>query len=105
RGEAARADWHKRFDAAAAGPRAEFQRRVIDRKRPAALDAAVAKLKAKLVAEAPTVATRKASEMALEVLVAEVPELLLGSADLTPSNNTRTKDLKEIGPGRFDGRY
>ncbi|MEW6640728.1 MAG: transketolase [Pseudomonadota bacterium] len=105
RGEAARADWRKRFDATAAGPRAEFQRRVVDRKRPAALDAAVAKLKEKLIADAPTVATRKASEMALEVLVAEVPELLLGSADLTPSNNTRTKDLKEIGPGRFDGRY
>lgn len=105
RGEAARADWHKRFDAVAAGPRGEFQRRVIDRKRPASLDAVVAKLKEKLVADAPTVATRKASEMALEVLVAELPELLLGSADLTPSNNTRTKDLKEIGPGHFNGRY
>jgi transketolase len=43
--------------------------------------------------------------MVLETLVAEVPELLLGSADLTPSNNTRTKGLKEIGPNQFDGRY
>jgi transketolase len=34
-----------------------------------------------------------------------MPELLLGSADLTPSNNTRTKGLKEITPGDFTGRY
>jgi len=33
------------------------------------------------------------------------PELLLGSADLTPSNNTRTKGLKEVQPGHYDGRY
>jgi transketolase len=105
RGEGARADWRKRFDAISPASRAEFQRRVIDRKRPKGLDAAIAKLKDKLIADAPTVATRKASEMALEVLTVEVPELLLGSADLTPSNNTRTKDLKEIGPGQFNGRY
>jgi transketolase len=103
RGAPARKAWQTRFDASA--HKAEFQRRVVDRRRPAGLDAAVAKLKQRLAAEAPTVATRKASEMALEMLVAEVPELLLGSADLTPSNNTRTKDLKEIGPGRFEGRY
>ncbi|WP_315835564.1 transketolase [Bradyrhizobium prioriisuperbiae] len=105
RGEGAHTDWRKRFEALAADKRGEFQRRVIDRKRPSSLDATVAKLKEKLVAEAPTVATRKASEMALEALVNEVPELLLGSADLTPSNNTRTKGLKEIGPGQFAGRY
>ena len=43
--------------------------------------------------------------MVLDVLVPEMPELLLGSADLTPSNNTRTKGLKEIKPGDFSGRY
>ena len=34
-----------------------------------------------------------------------MPELLLGSADLTPSNNTRTKGLKEVQPGDYSGRY
>ena len=34
-----------------------------------------------------------------------MPELLLGSADLTPSNNTRTKGLKEVTPDDFSGRY
>src|SRR5213076_1357849 len=41
----------------------------------------------------------------LEVLIPEMPELLLGSADLTPSNNARTKGLKEVTPGDFSGRY
>ena len=85
--------------------RSEFTRRVIDRKRPPDLDEAIRKLKEKMVAEPPTVATRKASEMALEVLVPVMPELLLGSADLTPSNNTRTKGLKEVKPDDFSGRY
>ena len=85
--------------------RGEFMRRVIERKRPQNLDEVIRKLKDKLVAEPPTVATRKASEMALDVLVPAMPELLLGSADLTPSNNTRTKGLKEVQPGDFSGRY
>ena len=78
---------------------------MIDRKRPAGLAEAVRKLKQKLIAEPPTIATRKASEMALDVLVPALPELLLGSADLTPSNNTRTKGLKEVTPEDFSGRY
>jgi transketolase len=104
-GASAHADWRSRFDAKPEAQRNEFIRRVIDRKRPQGLADAIGKLKDKLVAEPPTVATRKASEMVLDVLVAEMPELLLGSADLTPSNNTRTKGLKEVTPGDFSGRY
>jgi transketolase len=80
-------------------------RRVIDRKRPDALGETIRKLKEKLVAEPPTIATRKASELVLDLLVPVMPELLLGSADLTPSNNTRTKGLKEVQPGDYSGRY
>ncbi|MGB5902847.1 MAG: transketolase [Xanthobacteraceae bacterium] len=105
KGSAARKNWRKRFEALPEAQRAEFQRRVIDRKLPADLDAVISKLKDKLAAEPQTVATRKASELALDVLVPAVPELLLGSADLTPSNNTRTKGLKEVQPGQYDGRY
>ena len=104
-GASAHADWRIRFDAKPEAQRSEFIRRVVDRKRPQGLADAIRKLKDKLVAEPPTVATRKASEMVLEVLVPEMPELLLGSADLTPSNNTRTKGLKEVKPGDFSGRY
>ena len=104
-GASANADWLSRFEAKPEALRGEFVRRVIERKRPAALGEVIGKLKDKLVAEPPTVATRKASEMVLEVLVPVMPELLLGSADLTPSNNTRTKGLKEVTPADFSGRY
>jgi transketolase len=104
-GASAHADWNRRFEAMDPAKRDEFQRRVIDRKRPANLAETIRKLKDKLVAEPQTVATRKASELALDVLVPALPELVLGSADLTPSNNTRTKGLKEVTPDDFSGRY
>src|SRR6202795_4348040 len=104
-GASAHADWNSRFEAKPEALRREFTRRVVERKRPPGLADVIRKLKAKLVAEPPTVATRKASEMALEVLVPEMPELLLGSADLTPSNNTKTKGLKDVTPDDFSGRY
>ncbi|GAC1616048.1 MAG: transketolase [Bradyrhizobium sp.] len=104
-GASAHAEWRSRFDARPEEARNEFIRRVIDRKRPPALPEVIRKLKEKLVADPPTIATRKASELVLEVLVPAMPELLLGSADLTPSNNTRTKGLKEVQPGDFSGRY
>ncbi|MET0968873.1 MAG: transketolase [Tardiphaga sp.] len=105
KGSAAHADWKTKFDARPEAERNEFQRRVIDRKRPAGLDAAIVKLKQKLIDEPQTVATRKASEIALEVIVQEMPEMVIGSADLTPSNNTRTKHAVDVKPGDFSGRY
>jgi transketolase len=104
RGAAARKEWQARFDAKPAGVRGEFERRMALKVSPA-LAPAIAKLKDKLVAEPPTVATRKASEMALDVVTEAVPELILGSADLTPSNNTKTKNLTDIKPCAFGGRY
>lgn len=58
-----------------------------------------------LVAKAPKVATRKSSEMALEVLTAAIPEMLGGSADLTGSNNTRTKATGPLTADHYAGRY
>ncbi|NEW94045.1 transketolase [Rhodopseudomonas sp. BR0M22] len=104
-GASARTDWLARFEALPADKRDEFKRRVIDRKRPAAIADAIRALKDKLVAEPQTIATRKASELALEALTPVVPELLLGSADLTPSNNTRVKQAKDVTPDDFSGRY
>jgi transketolase len=104
RGYAARMEWQQRLAGKPADIRAELTRR-LSGQRPAGLDQAVAALKGKLAAEPPTVATRKASETALEVLTEAMPELVLGSADLTPSNNTRTKNLTDIAPGSYGGRY
>lgn len=104
KGRRQRKAWTDRLRAAPAATRSEFERRMKG-VRPEGLSEAVAKLKTRLLAEPQNVATRKASEIALEVITEAVPELILGSADLTPSNNTKTKNLTAISPGEYTGRY
>ncbi|HVJ72096.1 MAG TPA: transketolase [Sphingomicrobium sp.] len=58
-----------------------------------------------LVANPPKVATRKASEMALEAINAACPWTIGGSADLTGSNNTKTKELQPLTAEIYAGRY
>lgn len=72
---------------------------------PADFDAKMAAYKAQLIADAPKVATRKSSEMALEVINATVPNTVGGSADLTGSNNTRTKGMVVVNAENFGGDY
>jgi len=50
-------------------------------------------------------ATRKASEMSLDVIFNCMPNLLGGSADLTGSNNTKAKQMKVIDSNDFNGNY
>lgn len=55
-------------------------------------------------------ATRKTSEAVLEAIHEAIPDLIGGSADLTPSNNTRWKDATDFQPpnlgiGNYGGRY
>ena len=50
------------------------------------------------------IATRKSSEMFLE-LISSLPNLIGGSADLAGSNNTKTKKHEIIKPGNFKGNY
>ncbi len=100
----ARADWEARLAAADAAKKAEFTRRFAG-KLPEGFDAAIAAYKQKLADEKPTVATRKASENALEVVNGIITETIGGSADLTGSNNTKTSQTKSITPTDFSGRY
>ncbi|NML16228.1 transketolase [Azohydromonas caseinilytica] len=101
RGAAAQAEWQQRFDAyAEAFPEqaAEFKRRMAG-ELPAnfaqtAVDAAISAHE-----KAETVATRKASQIALEAFTRALPELLGGSADLTGSNLTNTSSTPAL---RFD---
>lgn len=58
-----------------------------------------------LTSNPPKVATRKASEMALEVLTSAFPEMIGGSADLTGSNNTKTKSTNTLTKNDYSGRY
>lgn len=99
-----RQEWEKRFAAADAETRAEFERRVSG-ELPIGFTEAIVEYKKKLSADKPKVATRKSSEMALEVINGIVVETVGGSADLTGSNNTITSQTKPITPGNFDGRF
>ncbi|HYI48014.1 MAG TPA: transketolase [Allosphingosinicella sp.] len=58
-----------------------------------------------LAANPQNVATRKSSEMALEWINAFLPETIGGSADLTGSNNTKTKAQKPLTKDDYSGRY
>ena len=62
-------------------------------------------LKASLNEEAPKIATRKASENALEVVNEVCSNTVGGSADLTGSNNTLTSQTAPISADDFSGRY
>ncbi len=66
---------------------------------------AMAAFKARLLADRPKVATRKASEMALEVVNGTLPFVIGGSADLTGSNLTKSKGQRPVTPADFTGSY
>jgi transketolase len=59
----------------------------------------------KLLADLKPLATRKASEMALEAINAAIPATIGGSADLTGSNNTKTKNIEPLTAENYGGRY
>ncbi|MAM61199.1 transketolase [Maritimibacter sp. UBA3975] len=79
--------------------------RVFAREAPKKLSARIKALKKQISEEAPKVATRKASEMVLEVVNPIMPENIGGSADLTGSNNTLTADLGIFDEKNRKGRY
>ncbi len=104
RGGQARAEWKTRFDGLSAGRQAEFSR-VIAGTPPKRLTSAVRNFKKATSADAPKMATRKASEMALTAINPVMPETMGGSADLTGSNNTLTPDLGIYDATNRRGRY
>ncbi|WP_315286800.1 transketolase, partial [Neisseria bacilliformis] len=77
------AQYQAKFPAEAA----EFVRRM-DKKLPDNFDSYVQTALQEVCAKAETIATRKASQNSIEILAKALPELVGGSADLTPSNLT-----------------
>jgi transketolase len=104
-GKAAHAAWNDRLAALAPERRAEFERRLRGELPKDALAAAVRSVKEKLAAAPKEIATRAASETALEALAAAVPEMVGGSADLTGSNNTKPKGMTVLSAADFSGRF
>ena len=64
----------------------------------------VKKLKKNYVKDSKPLATRKSSEIFLNI-VAKLPNVIGGSADLAGSNNTKTENHKIIKPENFSGNY
>ncbi|MEZ0244787.1 MAG: transketolase C-terminal domain-containing protein, partial [Sphingomonas sp.] len=99
-GAAPRAEWQQRLASDSNGP--EFSRRMAgDLPADFSLDEHIASL----IAEPKKIATRVASQLALDVINAAVPETIGGSADLTPSNNTLTKGLTDLVGTDYGNRY
>ncbi|WP_306005476.1 transketolase [Aquicoccus porphyridii] len=104
RGATARAEWQARLDAQSERRQTEFAR-IFARDMPKPLASRIRALKKQIADEAPKVATRKSSEMVLEVVNPVLPETVGGSADLTGSNNTKTGDLGVFDTDNRKGRY
>ncbi|MFN3657569.1 MAG: transketolase [Pseudolabrys sp.] len=105
RSKGAHADWSKRLAALDTAKRAEFERRMRGEISAEALKGAVRAVKESLAAAPKDIATRTACEFALESLIPAIPEMIGGSADLTGSNNTRTKSMKPLTAADFSGRF
>jgi transketolase len=104
RGASARAEWETGLTKVAAAKRAAFDR-AMRGDIPAGFGRAIRKLKQAAAANPAELATRKTSEMVIEAIVDTLPELVSGSADLTGSNNTKTKQMGIVKPGDFAGRF
>ena len=104
RGAAAREEWEARVAMLSNAKQAEFARAFAG-DMPKKLSATIKALKKQVSETAPKVATRKASEMALEVINPVVGETIGGSADLTGSNNTKTGDMGVFDVDNRKGRY
>jgi transketolase len=96
--------WERRLAAVDPAVRAEFQRRMRGDLPPALAPALRAYIEG-LVSDPPALATRNASQNALDIINAVVPDTVGGSADLTGSNNTRSKDMKPLTVNDYGGRY
>ena len=106
-GQVVEREWNERLAAyRAAYPElaAEFERRMAG-DLPANWAADSAKFIADLQANPAKIATRKASQNALDAFGALLPELLGGSADLAPSNLTFHKSSKSVTPEDASGNY
>lgn len=102
RGAEARAAWQTRLNAS---PKREAFETAFAAPDAAALDAAITAYKHRLSSDQPKVATRKASEMALEVVNGTLPNSVGGSADLTGSNLTRSSQMTSVTKDNYAGDY
>ncbi|MDH4224064.1 MAG: transketolase [Deltaproteobacteria bacterium] len=107
RGAQSESEWNTRVEAYKKAFPAEAKElaRIVAGKDPEGWQAKLDTLRQTWIKEKPTLATRASGGKAIEVLAEGFSDLVGGSADLTPSNNTRAGIFKDIGKRQFDGRY
>ena len=104
RGKSVHAAWKDRLQSLPESERSHFER-MLSGNIPAEVYEKLNAFKAEMVAQKPKLATRKSSEMVLQVINDATDMTIGGSADLTHSNYTITKGMKTVEPGDFSGRY
>ena len=107
KGAAVEKEWRTRFAAYKQefpALAAELERRMAG-DLPAGFDELLRSFAAGTQAEGKSLATRQSSQAALNAIGPAMPELLGGSADLTPSNGTWRKDSVTLSPGAAAGNY
>ena len=102
RGAAVRKDWEQRL--ANSSFKVEFNR-ITSGALPANFDEVISNYKKELAKSPPWIATRNSSQNALDIINVTVPETIGGSADLTGSNNTKSKDMKALNAADYGARY
>lgn len=104
RGTEDRFAWEARLSEVSDRKKAEFERTMAG-EAPKKLGSVIRALKKQASEAQHKVATRKASEMVLEVVNPVLPETIGGSADLTGSNNTKTGDMGVFDVDNREGRF
>jgi transketolase len=102
KGAGAREEWKVRLKAS---PKGKDLKAALDSANVEAAIGALAQHASKAASEKPTIATRAASGGAIDAMFSVLPELLGGSADLTPSNNTLAKGATDLNADAPGGRY
>ena len=104
RGDLQEKKWNIVYNKKSKKVKDEFSRQ-INTKLPKNLDKIIDKEKRKFFDLKPNVASRQSSASVLEAITKNLPELVGGSADLSGSNNTKTKYSTIIKPSNFKGNY
>ena len=104
RGDLQEKKWNIVYNKKSKKVKDEFSRQ-INGKLPKNLDKIIDKEKRKFFDLKPNIASRQSSASVLEAITKNLPELVGGSADLSGSNNTKTKYSTIIKPSNFKGNY
>ena len=103
-GEELRIKWEQRFSKLSKSQQEKFKR-IFKCELPSNFSKKINSLKKEIVQNQPKMATRKSSELTLQLINQILPETIGGSADLTGSNNTLTEGLGTLETNNPKGRY